>query len=231
MNDFLNALSDFRFLKDKKYPDRAALKLVGDRYRLTATVRNCLFRGVVSQKAKSRRIARLLKPEQLCSRPLGIDWFNVLITLESYLKGHPVFIADDGVLRDSSGVHGSYRPGSVTPRATTEILKNIICLLPESISIYIDSPISFSGETALSLRKELERLTTIPFTVAVIPSADFPLKSFRGVVATSDSIIMDKNESIFDLPRYTLRRSFNFQSPDLSRLAETIFPSQITSAT
>ena len=223
MKDFLNALSDFRFLKDKKYPDRAALKLVGDRYRLSAAARNCLFRGVVSRKASSRRISALLKPEQLCCRPLGIDWFNVLITLESYLKGHPVFIADDGVLRDSSGVHGSYRPGSVTPRATTEILKTTICLLPESISIFIDSPISFSGETALSLRKEMERLTTIPFTVAVIPSADFPLKSFRGVVATSDSIIMDKNESIFDLPRYTLRRSFNFQSPDLSRLAETIF--------
>ena len=223
MNNFLSALSDFRFLKDKKYPDRAALKLVGDRYRLSAAARNCLFRGVVSRKASSRRISALLKPEQLCSRPLGIDWFNVLITLESYLKGHPVFIADDGVLRDSSGVHGSYRPSGVTPRATTEILKTIICLLPESISIYVDSPISFSGETALSLRKELERLTTIPFTVAVIPSADFPLKSFRGVVATSDSIIMDRSESIFDLPRYTLRRSFNFQAPDLSLLSGTIF--------
>jgi len=222
MNNFLNALSDFRFLKNKKYPDRAALKLIGDRYRLSAADRNCLFRGVVSKKTSSRRISTLLKPEQLCSQPLGIDWFNVLITLESYLKGHPVFIADDGVLRDSSGVHGSYRPGSVTPRATTEILKTTICLLPESISIYIDSPISFSGETALSLRKELERLTTIPSTVVVIPSADFPLKSFRGVVATSDSIIMDHNEGIFDLPRYTLLRSFNFRAPDLNLLAGTI---------
>jgi len=222
MNNFLNALSDFRFLKNKKYPDRAALKLIGDRYRLSAADRNCLFRGVVSKKTSSRRISTLLKPEQLCSQPLGIDWFNVLITLESYLKGHQVFIADDGVLRDSSGVHGSYRPGSVTPRATTEILKTTICLLPESISIYIDSPISFSGETALSLRKELERLTTIPSTVAVIPSADFPLKSFRGVVATSDSIIMDHNEGIFDLPRYTLLRSFNFRAPDLNLLAGTI---------
>ncbi len=223
MKDFLNALSDFRFLKDKKYPDRAALKLVGDRYRLSAAARNCLFRGVVSKKARSRRITRLVKPEQLCSRPLGIDWFNVLITLESYLKGYPVFVADDGVLRDSAGVHGSYRPSSVTPLATIEILKTIVSLLPGSISIYVDSPISFSGETALSLRKELNRLTTIPFTVAVITSADFPLKSFRGVVATSDSIIMDMNESIFDLSRHTLRESFNFQPPDLSRLAETIF--------
>ena len=223
MNNFLKALSDFRFLKNKKYPDRAALKLVGDRYRLTAAARNCLFRGVVSKKVSACRIAKLLKPEQLCSRPLGIDWFNVLITLESYLKGHPVFIADDGVLRDSSGVHGSYRPSGLTPRATTEILKTIICLLPESISIYVDSPISFSGETALSLRQELERLTTVPFTVAVIPSADFLLKSFRGVVATSDSILIDQNESIFDLPRYTLKKSFNFQAPDLNLLIETIF--------
>lgn len=223
MNNFSKALSDFRFLKDKGYPDRAAIKLVGDRYRLTAAARNCLFRGVVSKKNRSRRIARLLKPEQLYSRPLGIDWFNVLITLESYLKGQPVFIADDGVLRDSSGVHGSYRPGSVTPSATTEILKAIIRLRPESISIYIDSPISFSGEIAISLRKELERFTAIPFTVSVIPSADFPLKSFRGVVATSDSIIIDQNESIFDLPRYTLRKSFNFQAPDLNLLTGTIF--------
>ncbi len=222
-SNFLNALSDFRFLKNNNYPDRAALKLVGDRYLLTAAARNCLFRGVVAKKARSRRIASLLKPEQLCSRPLGIDWFNVLITMESYLKGHPIFIADDGVVRDSAGVHGSYRPGSVTPRATSEILKAIISLLPDSISIYLDAPISFSGETALSLRKELEGLTEIPFTVSVIPSADFPLKSFSGVVATSDSIIMDKNESIFDLPQYALRRSFNFPAPELSRLSETIF--------
>jgi hypothetical protein len=34
--NFKNAASDFRFLKNRQYPEKAALKLIGDRYRLSA---------------------------------------------------------------------------------------------------------------------------------------------------------------------------------------------------
>ncbi|HEQ71464.1 MAG TPA: DUF434 domain-containing protein, partial [Spirochaetia bacterium] len=33
--NFKIAVDDYRFLKNRNYPDKAALKLVGDRYRLS----------------------------------------------------------------------------------------------------------------------------------------------------------------------------------------------------
>ncbi|MBA7690182.1 hypothetical protein ES703_98706 [subsurface metagenome] len=149
-----------------------------------------------------------------------MDWYNILITVESYLKGYPVFLSDDGILRDAAGVHASYRPGNATSPAVEAILKGITDLKLKSLYLYLDSPISFSGKMASDLRERIISLLTIPFEVAALPSADFSLKSFTGIVASSDSAIMDKENlpEIFDLSRYVLERSFRFQAITLAQL-------------
>jgi hypothetical protein len=131
--------------------------------------------------------------------------------VESYLKGFPVFISDDGLVRDSSGVHGSYRAGKITERGITEILSTIADLRPAQIEIYLDSPISHSGEMAEQLRETLSGSVSIPNRVSVFPSADYPLKSFAGIVATSDSTIIDRHQvhQVFDLARYVIESSFH----------------------
>jgi hypothetical protein len=207
-NHFTAAIQDYRYLKQRGYPDKAALKLVADRYRLSAQARNCLFRGVIAPAVGRTRLQKLLNPEQLAGERLGVDWYNVLITLESYLKGAPVFIADDGVLRDSSGIHGSYRPGRITEAAIQALLEGLRSLDLAALDLYLDAPISYSGQMALLLRERTATWTENPeISIAVELSADYFLKRYAGVVATSDSTIMDSSEirGVFDLVRFVLR--------------------------
>jgi hypothetical protein len=207
---FKLAIEDFRYLKNRNYPDRAALKLVSDHHRLTAIERNCLFRAVFSASDSRKREAKLVTAEHVAGRALGVDWYNVLITVESYLKGFPVFISDDGLVRDSSGVHGSYKAGKITERGTTEILRVLAALQPKRIELFLDSPISHSGEMAEKLRESLSRIASLPHRVSVFPSADYPLKSFTGIVATSDSSIIDRPQvsQVFDLARFVIESRF-----------------------
>jgi len=215
---FPEALRDYRYLKERAFPDKAALKLVGDRWRLSGLERNCLFRAVFAQADCRARRAKLLEPREAAGRALGVDWYNVLITVESYLKGYPVFLADDGLLRDSSGVHGSYRPGRVTAAAVDRILESLGELAPARLELHLDSPISFSGDMAEALRR---RLTPgLPCEVSVSPSAASPLKSFPGVVATADSSIIDREtvREVLDLARFVLEKAYGARLAPVERL-------------
>ena len=214
---FHEACEDFRLLKDKGYPEKATLKIVGDRYALSREQRNCLFRGIIRSERADARRRKIAAPRDADGAPLGIDWYNVLITVESYLRGVTLFISDDGVVRDSSATHGSYRRTAVTERAMREIVETLRTLHPRSIDVFLDAPIAFSGAMAGEVR---ERFTACacPVSVSLSHSADYPLKSFDGVVASSDSVILDSVSRVLDLPRCILERAFGFTPPPLADL-------------
>ena len=214
---FRDACGDFKQLRDKGYPEKASLKLVGDRYDLTREQRNCLFRGIVPSERAGARRRKIAQLKEVTGAPLGIDWYNVLITVESYLRGVTLFISEDGVVRDSSATHGSYRWTGVTERAVQEIVQAAGALGPGRIDAFLDAPIAFSGAMAEELRR---RLSTCGCSVSVSlsHSADYPLKSFEGLVASSDSVILDAAAQVVDLPRYVLERAFGFTPPPLADL-------------
>jgi hypothetical protein len=216
MSNLKIAVEVYRYLKNREFPDKASLKLVGDRYRLSRLERNCLFRGVVPASESESRRTKLVRPDHVIGQALGIDWYNVLITVESYLKGMPVFLSDDGVLRDATGVHGSYRSGEITERAIPTVLDSITALEPKRVDVYLDAPVAFSGNTAAELRERVADRSN--WDVMVCPSPDYVLKSYRGIVASSDSIIIDRSERILDLPRFVLEGCYSFEAPDLLSL-------------
>jgi len=217
-NKFSEAYHSYKYLRERGFPEKASIKLVGDRYRLTRVQRNCLFRGAIEAETASRRSAKIIQPAGVASRGLALDWYNVLITVESYLKGLTILLADDGVLRDSTAVHGSYRWGAVTEKAVSSILEGVGALEPASVDVFLDSPISFSGEMAEQIRMRLAGLP-FPSVVSLDRSADFALKSYDGIVASSDSVVMDRARAVFDLPRFVLERSFAFTPRPLPDLA------------
>ena len=59
--------------------------------------------------------------------------------------------------------------------------------------------------------------------VSVFPSADYPLKSFSGIVATSDSSIIDRDQvrRVFDLARFVIESRFEARIRPVEMLAET----------
>src|SRR5271169_2997248 len=144
-NSFAEACATYRLLRENGYPEKATLNLVGDRHRLSQIQRNCLFRGVVASATAARRKLKIVAPAETAGQSLALDWYNVLITIESYLQGHLLYSADDGVVRDTSETHGSYRTGPLTPRAMDEIVAEISRLKPARVDAFLDMPIAFSG--------------------------------------------------------------------------------------
>ncbi len=224
-NRFESSYLDFIYLKERGFPEKASLKLVGDRYRLTRIGRNCLFRGAIVESSARERMRKLMDAGEVRGKPLGIDWYNVLITVESHLKGTVLFIADDEVLRDSSATHGSFRPSEATEKARQRILESLLELQPSRLDVFIDSPIAFSAVMAGELRQSLSKPPFPPSEVALERSADYPLKIYTGLVASSDSVVLDAAGKVFDLARFVLERHYGFNPPrllDLGRRFSTI---------
>jgi hypothetical protein len=216
-NNFSEACATYRLLREKGYPEKATLKLVGDRHGLSRVQRNCLFRGVVTQRIAAERMGKTVAPHAAAGMPLGLDWYNVLITVESYLRGQILFLGDDGMLRDASETHGSYRAGTHTVRAMDEIASEISLLKPSRVDAFLDLPVAFSGLMAENLRALLARLACST-EVTLLPSADYALKRYDGIVATSDSAILDAHSKVLDLSRMVLLRKFGFTPPAVHEL-------------
>ena len=216
-NYFQDACDTYKYLRNRGYPGRASLKLVADAHGLSRLERNCLFRSIVDDDTAFSRRKKVLS--SVAGNQLAIDWYNVLITVESYLCGRCVFLADDGVMRDATALHGSYKTTQITDRAMTAIVDVLCRLLPSRVDVWLDAPIAYSGNMAEQLRDRLAALSC-PFTVALAPSADYPLSTYPGVVATSDSVLLDSTREIFDLARRVLEEEFSF----IPRPVPALFP-------
>lgn len=221
---FCRAAQDYRFLVERRYSRASALKLVGDRYQLTAVHRSMLYRGVASMQEAATRGEKLTDEVQASS--LHVDGLNVLYTIANYLYGRVLFVSTDGWLRDAGEVHGE---GIGPPAKRGTILANAVSLLidwlaerrPSEVELYVDEPVSLSGELAAHLRRALSE-AKISGTARTVPSADFALKHVvDAVVATSDSTIIDACRcKVCDVAHRILDERFAPQFVDL----RTILP-------
>jgi hypothetical protein len=103
------AVADFSLLLTKGYADKSALKLVGDRFSLTQRQRLAVMRSSCSDRQRQSRWERRVPVEALAGRPLAIDGYNLLITIEAALSGGLIFQGRDGCCRDLASIHGTYR--------------------------------------------------------------------------------------------------------------------------
>ncbi|MCU0914495.1 MAG: DUF434 domain-containing protein [Planctomycetes bacterium] len=103
------AAADFSLLLTKGYAEKSALKLVGDHFSLTQRQRVAVMRSSCSDQQLQSRRARCVPVEDLAGRPLAIDGYNLLITIEAALSGGLIFRGRDGCCRDLASIHGTYR--------------------------------------------------------------------------------------------------------------------------
>ncbi len=215
--EFVTALKDYLFLLENKYPQKATLKLVSDRYRLNSVERSLLFRGVVI--SRNRQLRQAKTTEQLPSSGLiSIDGFNVLRTVASYLLGRPIFMAMDGFLRDASEMHG--KPLKLENRLHAfDLVMDTLKNKALEVHFWFDAPVSYSGETASAINEKLKSLG-IKGKAEVVRSADHVLKQVQeGVVATADSAIIESaHVPAVDLAKITLLTHFKPEFTDLRKL-------------
>jgi hypothetical protein len=210
-----DAANDFRYFLNHGYPRKAALDLVGNRFALTFDQRHLLHRGVFSDgDAKSRRGKRLSLSE-LRDQTLAIDGHNVLITIEAGLCRNPLVLADDGFLRDISGISGAFKKTSNTDTAIRLVIETLRRAKPRDVLFLFDSPISKSGRLAQEVRSLLAQERFLGDAQAMrVPEQ--VLMGFRGIVSTSDTAIIDETEKVFDLAGFILKQTV--KPPSLVRL-------------
>ena len=206
-----NASEDFRYLLIRRYPRKAALELVGNRYGLTYDERHLLHRGVFSSKDSQARRKKRIPIKQIRNKDLAIDGHNVIITIEAGLSGRPLVLADDGFVRDISGLSGSFTKSEVTEKAIQLILKVLKKRKPHKIIFLFDAPISMSGRLAEEIRDRLKRDNLLGDAMAVkVPEKI--LIGFSGIVATSDTDIIDRSKKVLDLAGYVITKRIGLKS-------------------
>jgi hypothetical protein len=202
--DLQEASKDFRYLLNRGYPRKAALELVGNRYQLISDQRQLLHRGVFSDAVSESRRKRKIPMEGIRDKDLAIDGYNVIITIEAGLSGRPLVLGDDSFIRDISGLSGNFKKTERTEEAVQLILDIIKRDKPYRTLFLFDAPISRSGKLAQEVRDRLKRENLLGDAMAVrVPETI--LIGFSGMIATSDTAIIDQSKKVVDLAGYIIR--------------------------
>ncbi len=200
------ATDDLCWLRSRGYPDKASLKLVGDRYRLLLRQRSALQRCAIGDEARRLRLAREVDCEALRANPILLDGYNVLLTVEAALGGGVILSARDGAFRDLAAMQSHFRKVNQTRPALELIGKTLTELGCSESRWYFDKPISNSGRLrALMLDLAAER--GWPWTVELVPNPDKILAVAEETIVTADGGILDKGPAWFNLARFVVEGS------------------------
>jgi len=206
-NKLKEAAYDIRFLLNRGYRKKGALQFVANKYVLDKHERNYLARSVFSNSKSKERMEKIIDISKIRNQFLLVDGYNVLITVESICNGNEDFIilGDDMILRDLNAVFGKYKLSDVTEKALNNILKLISLYDPMYVNFFFDSPVSFSGKLG-NLTKNIMDKYNIHGDVTLSKNVDTEIMQLsnakRGIVATSDSVIIDKVDMVVDIPRH-----------------------------
>lgn len=195
------AVSDLSWLLERGYRDPSALKLVGDRHGLRQRQREAVRRAACSDAMREVHARGFVPLEEgsLASRPVSIDGFNCVVTVEAALSGGVILRCRDGRLRDIASVHGSYRKVSETESAATLLGGQLARAGAGPATWYLDSPVSNSGRLR-SLLLDLAERRGWDWSVELVTDPDVILRESTEVCATNDGGILDVGVPSIDLP-------------------------------
>jgi hypothetical protein len=212
--NILPAASEYLWMLSKGYPQKGALKMVGDKFMLSRDMRQVLYRGIsAEEQADSRRnkIGSVRNGDLVL-----VDTYNVLFTINNYLLGKPLFISNDGMLRDAGEMRGRIVNKPVFNRATSLFLDVLNEWKGATFVLYLDEPVSYSGRLAIELSKDMVQMD-IEGEAFTVKSPDHMLKHEKSdAICTSDSAIIDQYIGrIVDIPHFLLEKYFQPNFPKL----------------
>jgi hypothetical protein len=206
----IKAIRDYRYLLDRSYPQKSTIKLVGDRYKLTGEERSILYRGISDHQSAEIRRKKLI--EGLTGDRILVDTHNVLFTIANYLNGRPVFVCDDGFLRDAGEQRGRIRSEKLVQQILELIFDFVVKNRNTEYRFFVDKPVSDSN-ILKDLIFQFFKDNDLAGTVIVSGSADQQIikeSEPKDIVCTSDSeIISEVNCALFDLPNEVISMNFN----------------------
>jgi len=201
-----DAVHDLRFLLNRGYNRNSAVNFVANKYKLGIKSRNFLVRAVFSLSEAEEHRKKRIDIKKTKGMEIVIDGYNVLITVESALKGKEVILCDDGFVRDTSATFGKYKLSKVTLPAIEKIMKLLKSNAVGRALFIFDSQVSFSGELCRLVREKLAEYELNGGAITS-ESADYIIIKSKGIVCTSDRAIIKKAVKVVDIPYYIAKCS------------------------
>ena len=203
------AAGDLRFLLNRGYSKERATEFVAGRYLLRRSERNAVYRSVFSDRDIRSTKGKRISPRAMKDQAASVDGFNVVNTLLSINAGGPLILCDDGILRDIAAVHRRFRFSSQALEAVVVMVETLRSLEVSAATVYYDAQISRSGDMASATRSVMEE-RGLKGLCSTKQSVDHAIAKNQGVAVTSDSAILARVNSFFDLPAHVAKkRSLN----------------------
>jgi hypothetical protein len=186
-----HAVDDLRWLFDRGYALISAVKLVGDRYALTARQRTAVTRATCISSAQQARRAKELSVADLTGHTVWIDGYNLLTTIEAALAGGVILHCQDGCYRDMASMHGTWKRVEETQPALELVGRSLQGWQLKNCHWLLDSPVSNSGRLK-GLIEDIAISQGWSWTVELVADPDRILCATSEIVITADSMILDK---------------------------------------
>lgn len=195
------AVADLALLLGRGYGRSAAANFVAEGRHLLARERQALLRLACADAERDDRRRRFTV--ELRERPLVLDGFNVLVTIEAGLGGAVVLAARDGATRDlASAVR--WHPVAETGPALTMLCAAMAERQAGPIEVLLDEQVQNGGRLAGAWRESAAAIG-LPVSVRRLPAVDATLVASGQLVASADSEVLDRAVAWCDLPGLVLR--------------------------
>jgi hypothetical protein len=220
--NFKSAIKDYLYLLERDYPQKASLKIISDRYTLSGEERSIMLRGVSDKNTSKIRELKLVKEKNLAGKLLAIDFYNVAFTVQSYLAGITLYISTDGLLRDSGEYRGKIKNEKSFYKAAGLIINYLTGSNTKYFILYLDSPVGKSGEMAAYLSDIISK-NEMHGEALCVKSADYCIINNKAdIAATSDSIIINKSNRVFDLAFFIIKRFYKAKFVILKKIIREV---------
>lgn len=205
---FEEAVDDACYLFSRGHAENSAIQIVGNRYKLNKRQRDAVLRISCSNESKLNRKKSEVKIQELENSVVEIDGFNQLILLESALSGAFLLKGRDGLYRDLSSVHGSYKRVVKTEEAINLIGKILNNYKVKLAKWYLDQPVSNSGRLKTRLL-ELSKENGYNWEVDLVYNPDKVLSESENIVISSDAWVLDHAKQWFNLGAILIENYIN----------------------
>lgn len=197
--EVVEAAKDYKYLLNRGFPQKASLDFVSARYRLSQSEKTLLMRCV--HREADLEIVRRKLVKEVGGLDLVIDGYNVFLTVASAIEGIPLFICDDGFVRDIRSTYIKDFNSPAIKEAIEKVIKAVEILGVRSVLVVLDKNISWSARHAELLAQTygVPTLTATKADIAVIGSGR--------VVCSSDFVILLYSEKIYDLAQFVIKNT------------------------
>ena len=188
--------------------------MVGDKFMLPRDMRQILYRGVVPEEQAKLRLVKIGSVEK--GDLVLIDTYNVLFTVNNYLLGRPLFISNDGMLRDAGEMRGRIINKPQFSRSVTLMLETMQNWPAASYIHYLDEPVAYSGRLSIELCKDMVQMGINGDAYTVRSPDQKLIQEQSDAICTSDGAIIDHYQGkVIDMPRFLLQNVFQSSFPQV----------------